>query len=218
MNKNISLAINIVLGIAVAVLYYLHFTSKASCTADGTAGEDSAAVSKPIVMAPKEIKASKIVFVNTDILNEKYEYVKDLTAEAKRKQASLAAIYDKKEKQLQDRYAELSQKASQGLLSENQQKEGQVEIEKGRADLEQIQGQEQQLMQQLQMENMKVYNSISQYLNEYNKHSLYNYILAYSSTTISPVLAANDSLDITAEIVEGLNAQYKAQKGAQKGK
>lgn len=213
MNKNLSLTLNIVLAVAVAVLYYLHFTSKATCATDGASTADSTATKKPLVQLPKEIKASKIVYVNTDVLNENYEYVKELTAEAKRKQATLANAYQKKEKEFQDRYMELQQKASQGLLSENQQKEAQVEMEKRKGELDQMQGQEQQLMDQLQMENLKVYKSISEYLNEYNKHSQYNYVLAYSSTTISPVLAANDSLDITAEIVQGLNAQYKAKKG-----
>ena len=212
MNKNISLALNIVLTIAVAVLFYLHFTSKATCTADGSS-TDSTAAAKPVVQLPKEIKASKIVYVNTDVLNENYEYVKELTAEAKREQASLENVFQKKEKEFQDRYQELQQKAAQGLLSENQQKEAEEEMVKRKGELDQLQGQEQQLMQQLQVENAKVYKSISEYLNEYNRHSQYNYILAYSGTTISPVLAANDSLDITAEILEGLNTQYKARKG-----
>jgi outer membrane protein len=213
MNKNISLALNVVLTIAVAVLYYLHFTSSATCTAEGGTGTDSASSAKTTVILPKEIKASKIVYVNTDVLNDNYEYVKDLTAEAKKKQMALEGIYQKKGKELQDRYQELQQKASQGLLSENQQKEAQQELEKRKNELDQLQGQQQQMMEQLQVENMKVYKSITEYVGEYNKNSKYNYILAYSATTVSPVLIANDSLDITAEILEGLNAQYKARKG-----
>lgn len=213
MNKNISFILNIVLAIAVAVLYYLHFTSKTACTAENNTTSDSTGTAKPIVKLPREIKASKIVYVNTDVLNENYQYVKELTAEAKRKQASLESSYQKKAKQFQDRYQELQQKASQGLLSENQQRDAQIEMEKSKGELDQMQEQEQQLMEQLQMENIKVYKSISEYLTEYNKHSQYNYVLAYSATTISPVLVANDSLDITAEILEGLNAQYNARKG-----
>ena len=212
MNKNISLALNIVLAIAVAALYYLHFTSKTACTAD-VATNDSTAAAKPVVQLPKEIKSSKIVYINTDVLNDNYEYLKELTADAKRQQTSLANAYSKKEKEFQDRYQELQQKAAQGLLSENQQKAAQEEMEKRKDALDQMQLQEQQLMQRLQLENAKVYKTISEYLDEYNKHSQYNYILAYSATTLSPVLAANDSLDITAEILEGLNAQYKAKKG-----
>lgn len=213
MNKNLSLVLNVVLAVAVAVLYYLHFSSKTTCVANEASDTDSTAGAKPVVMMPKEIKASKIVYVNIDELNENYEYMKDLTADAKRKQASLENEYQKKGKELQDRYKELQEKASQGLMSENQQKEAQLEMEKRNNDLSQIQVDEQQMMERLQVENMKVYKSITDYINEYNKNSKYNYILAYSPTTVSPVLVVNDSLDITAEILQGLNTQYRSKKG-----
>lgn len=212
MNKNISLALNIVLAIAVAVLYYLHFTSKAACTAD-VATNDSTAAAKPVVQLPKEIKSSKIVYVNMDVLNDKYEYVKEVLAESKRKQGILQEQYRNKAKALQDRYQELQKKAEQGLLSENQQKEAEIELGKGREDLDRMEDKEQERLQGLQIENIKVYKTITDYINEYNKNSRYNYVLAYSPTTINPVLVVNDSLDITAEILEGLNAQYKAKKG-----
>ena len=75
MNKLFS----IVLTIAVVVLYYLHFASggsNASPNADVKA--DSASKLKPIVQMPKQIKPNKIVYINSDVLNDKYEYVKDL--------------------------------------------------------------------------------------------------------------------------------------------
>lgn len=213
MNKNISLALNVVLAVAVAVLYYLHFTSKATCTADAANTTDSTTAAKPVVQLPKEIKASKIVYVNMDVLNEKYDYVKEVLAESKRKQGILQSAYQKKGKALQERVAELQQKAAQGLLSENQQKEGELEIRNGNEELNRIEDDNQRMMQELQIANISVYKTITDYLIEYNKTSRYNYVLAYSPTTINPVMAVNDSLDITAEILEGLNAQYKMKKG-----
>lgn len=213
MNKNLSIALNLVLVIAVAVLYYLHFScDHKAVLADGESN-DSTAASKPIVMMPKEIKASKIVYVNTDILNEKYEYVKDLTNVAKANLQSLESAYKKKADEFQNIYGDFQQKASQGLLSENQTKAAQEELGKRKQELEEMEGRQQQMMEKVQVENEKVFKAIMDYIREYNKNSQYNYVLAYSNKIVGSVLLANDSLDITNEIVTGLNAQYKASKG-----
>jgi outer membrane protein len=214
MNKNnLSVALNIILAIAVAVLYYLHFSRSTTCPDVQRAAGDSSAVSKPMVLSPKEIKASKIVFVNTDIINEKYDYVKDLSAVLKANQQAFDNAYKKKATALQNRYQEIQQKASQGLLSDNQTREAQEELAKGKQELDQLEGNQQQLMDQMQKDNEKVLNTVMDYIKEYNKSSHYNYILTYNRTAMSPLMDANDSLDITAEIIEGLNAQYKAKKG-----
>ena len=212
MNKNTSLVLNVILLIAVAVLYYLHFSAVKTPAAEA-AGTDSASAVKPIVLLPKEIKASKIAYVNTDRLNEKYQYVIDISDVAKKNLQALEMNYKKKATDMQNRYAEFQQKASQGLLSENQTKEAQEELGKRKEELDMMESKQQQMMDQLQVENEKVLKNIMEYIREYNKSSQYNYVLAYSDKIIGSVLLANDSLDITNEIVEGLNAQYKAKKG-----
>ena len=80
-------------------------------------------------------------------------------------------------------------------------------------ELEEMEGRQQQMMEKVQVENEKVFKAIMDYIREYNKNSQYNYVLAYSNKIVGSVLLANDSLDITNEIVTGLNAQYKASKG-----
>ncbi len=216
MNKNISIALNSVLVIAVAILYFLHFSSANNKVSSETAAADSSISQKPVVMLPKEIKASKIVYVNTDVLNEKYQYVKDLMAVAKSNQQALEQNYRKKATDMQNRYSEFQQKASQGLLSENQTKEAQEELANRKEELDILEQKQQQLMEQIQNDNEKVLKSIMDYIKEYNKSSQYNYVLAYSDKIIGSVLLANDTLDITDEIVTGLNAQYKTQKGNKK--
>lgn len=212
MNKNTSLVLNVILLIAVAILYVLHFSSGKTTTAEVSVN-DSAATAKPTVLLPKEIKASKIAYVNTDVLNENYQYVKDISDVAKSNLQTLEMNYKKKATELQKRYEEFQQKASQGLLSENQTKEAQEELGKRKEELDMMEGKQQQLMDQLQVENEKVLKNIMEYIHEYNKSSQYNYVLAYSNKVVGSVLLANDSLDITNEIVEGLNTQYKAKKG-----
>jgi outer membrane protein len=215
MNKNFSIQLNVVLLIAVAVLYYLHFSSPVSADT-AIVSSDSAALAKPIVKAPKDIKASKIVFVNTDVLNEQYELVKELTANIKSQQQSLDAKYQRKGSEFQQKYMDFQQKANQGLLSENETIKAQEELAKGKDELDKMEAQLQGLMDKMQADNEIVLKNVMDYIDEYNKNSNYNYILAYSRSTMSPVLLANDSLDITSEIVDGLNEQYRAKKGIKK--
>ncbi len=214
MNKNFSIILNVFLLIAVAILYYLHFSN--SSTAQLTATSDSVATTKFIVKAPKDIKASKIVFVNTDVLNEQYELVKELSSTIKTKQQTLDSKYQKKGKEFQVKYMDFQQKSSQGLLSENQGKAIQEGLVKQKEELDAMEAQLQGLMDKMQADNEVVLKNVMNYIKEYNKNSNYNYILAYSNSAMSPVLLANDSLDITAEIVDGLNEQYKAEKSTTK--
>ncbi len=211
MNNKFSTFINIGLVIAVAVLYYLHFSNcNKGCSANES--NDSTAASAPMVMAPKEIKATKIVYVNSDILNEKYEYVKELASTAQAKQQRLEMAYQSKGQKLQQDYAEFQQKASQGLLSENQMNASQDDLRKRKEELDQMEAQLQRLVEEIQADNNRVRKTVVDYVKEYNKQSQYNYVLTYSDGPGGVILLANDSMDITNEILDGLNAQYRAQK------
>lgn len=216
MNKNVSILLNIVLLIAVAVLYYFHFSACNKTCDAGISGTDSVSISKPIVISPKDIKASKIVYINSDILNEKYDFVKDLTASAQSRQQKLESAYQSKAQKLQADYADFQQKASQGLLSENQSNAAQEDLMKRKESLDQMETQLQALVEEIQKSNEEVRKTVIDYVKEYNKNGLYNYILTYTEGPGGVIILANDSLDITNEIIEGLNAQYKAKKEMKK--
>ncbi len=209
---NFSKILNVILIAAVAFLYYLHFSSPNRTVDLTTKTTDSSQLARPMVQMPKEIKASKIVYLNSDILNEKYDYVKDLTSAAQVKQGKLESAYQAKGQKLQKDYAEFQQKASQGLLSENQSNAAQEDLTKRKEELDQMEAQLQTLVEEIQKSNEEVRKTVVEYVKEYNETSKYNYILTYTSGPGGIVLLANDSLDITNEIVDGLNAQYKAKK------
>ena len=212
MNKNFSLILNIVLVIAVGILYYLHFSACNNTCATVAGTDDSTIAAKPVVMAPKEIKASKIVYINSDMLNEKYDFVKDLVASAQTKQQRLESVYQKKGQEFQQKYSDFQQKAGQGLLSENQTKSAQEELTKGKEELDNMEAQLQELQNEFQKSNDEVRKTVVDYVKEYNKTGQYNYILTYTEGPGGIVLLANDSLDITSDIIDGLNAQYRAKK------
>jgi len=217
MNKNFSLILNGILALAVAVLYYLHFSSKSSTASDSDIS-DSAKVVLPPVMSPKDIKASKVVYINSDVLNEKYEFVKDLTADAQAKQKRLEANYQAKAQKLQQDYEDFQQKANAGLMSENQITNAQNDLMKRKEELDNMQLQLDALIDEVAQANEQVRQNVIDYVKEYNKDGHYNYIMTYTEGPGGIILLANDSLDITSEIVEGLNQRFKALKSSNKKK
>ena len=54
--------------------------------------------------------------------------------------------------------------------------------------------------------NEKLFDKVSDYLKEHTKGKNYKIVMNYTKGT--GILYANDSLDITNEVLEGLNAQY----------
>lgn len=213
MTKKTPIILNVLLIIAVTILYYLHF-STCNATCGKSMESDSTVASKPIVMSPKEIKASKIVFVNSDILNKEYEFVKDLTAAAQIKQQRLENAYQTKAQKFQQDYTDLQEKASQGLLSENQGIAAQEDLKKRKDELDKMEVQLQALVEEIQKSNEEVRKTVVDYVKEYNKKANYNFILTHTDGPGGVLILANDSLDITREILEGLNEQYKAKKAS----
>lgn len=212
MNKNFSVILNVVLAIAVAVLYYLHFSSPSTATADAE-GTDSTSTAKPIILNPKDIKASKIVYVNLDVLNEKYEYIQEVSASAKAEQRSLESQYQTKAQKLQDDYVAYQTKAQQGLLSENQAKGEEEALMKRKEELDQLELKNQALMEKIQAKTDEMNENMKAYIKDYNKNTNYDYVFGYSNSPLSQLLMVDDSLDITQEILDGLNAQYREKKG-----
>ena len=210
MNQTFSGVLNIILVIAVAILYFLHFSNPSG--AELAVATDSTAVEKPIVKAPTDIKASKIVFVNLDVLSDGYEFLKDVSASAQAEQNSLQSQYQSKGEKLQADYMAFEQKAQAGLLSDNQIQGEQEKFAKRKDELDQLQMKSEALGEKIQARTEEARKNLTDYINEYNKTGNYNYVLTYSEGPLSPVLLADPSLDITADILDGINSQYRAKK------
>ena len=224
MNK-ISLAINAVLVVAVGVLYYFHFSGKKDevvTDADLLANRDS--ISRNLTM----------VYVNIDSLLTNYEYVDDVEKqlEAKRntmlsqissKSSQLESTLGSKAEALQRKAQEFEAKAegmSQAIqqikmqqLQEDQALQQQsMEAQQAIGQLKEELGA--QLMQEEANLNEDVQQLITEYLEKYNKDHNYTFVLAKG--TGAGVLLANDALDITSEILSGLNKEYEEKKVQEK--
>jgi outer membrane protein len=200
--KQISLILNAILVIAVIHLYYINY--KKNSTVTQGVSEDK--TDSHVLIDPS---TNPIVFVNSDSLIDNYEYLKKMKAELEARQEKsrkeLSTSMQKLEKEIQD-YQEKAQGMSPAIrqITEEGLMKKQQSLYKKRDELAEELGAEEEKVQD------KLQEHITSYLKEYNQTKNYHYILGYSRG--SGILLANDSLDITKEIIDGLNKQYSENK------
>jgi outer membrane protein len=154
--------------------------------------------------------AEAIVFVNSDSLTQNYTYYKDtrvkLEAKSKKAQGDLAS----KGNAFQREVAEYQQKA-QTMSADERAAQGQ-RLARKQQELEAFnQNASSALANESAAENEKIYGKIQEYLKDYAKKKGFKYVLTYSKANPN-VLYADESLDVTKDVVTGLNASYKGDK------
>lgn len=212
--KNLN-PVNGILLIAVAILYYLHFSAD-KVSVDEVAGADTVEDVLTDSTGAPIVKKEGTVYINGDILNAEYQFVKDISAAAQASQQRLENSYKRKAQKLQQDVGVFQQKASQGLLSENQAMAQQESLMKRKEELDKMDLKMQSLMQEFQQKNLEVRASVVNYLKEYNKTANYQYVLTYTDGPGGVVVLADSTLDITSEVLVGLNEEYAAKKEAAK--
>lgn len=183
----------------VAVLFVLHFTSArpSASTSD---------VSMDTLLAIG--KSGGIAFVNIDSLQNGLDMFASLRGKLEVKAKSVENELGAKSQAYEKAVRDYQYKAERGLItrSEAQATEQQLMQEQQRllALREQLGG---ELAEEEQVMNRTLINEIHEYLKEYSKGKNYSYIL--STAFGSNVLYANDSLNITADVLKGLNQRFK---------
>jgi outer membrane protein len=211
--KQVSLIINIILIAAVAVLFYLYSSLKKNVETLGMPPKTEGLQTLSTLPVGANLKESKIAYINIDSLDYNYQFIIDNSKEIRARQASMEAQYNSMVAKFQADYQELQQAAQAGLRP-------QAELEKEKTRLEQMQyeiASKEKQMQGLGEETGKkqaeMLRGVSAFIARLN-NGRYDYILAYTSN-ISSVLYAKPALDISKEVVDGLNAEYKAMKASQ---
>jgi outer membrane protein len=205
--KNLSLILNGVLAIAVAILYYLHFSQPKQVTTVKTPeGKDTIVAVEPVVEAEEsEVPSSGILYVDIDTINLKYNYIKTQKAAMEKQGAQAEATLKAKAKVLQDEIMAYQKKAQAGELTQQQAQS----IEKGLGEKQQALAlQEQKLSDQLIEKTNKIQEELNKrmkkelkvYLDQYKA----DYILGY--TEGANILLTNPKLNITSQVLKKLNS------------
>lgn len=153
--------------------------------------------------------ALKIAYVDIDTLLTNYKLWIQLNEEMIRKEENVRATLNEKGKKLQAEYAEFERKLNNNAFVTRERAESeQARILKQSEELEQLQ---ERLGNELAVENNKnnalFRDSINAYIRDYNKVMGYNIILSRLGDNI---LYIDSDMNITQEIIDGLNARYDA--------
>ena len=200
--KNFSLITNIVLAVAVVVLYILHFVPKSSSNASA-ALQDTTGKFSP--------KTGAVVFVDIDTLISKYDMYNDLKKELEQKGQDKETQFNVKLKAFQKEAADFQDKVQKGLVTRSQAEEMQQGLQQKQQGIYQLQDQlRSEMADEQQVMNNKMLNSIMEYLKEYNQDKGYSFVVSRSFG--GPVLFADQGLNITNDVVKGLNEKYASTK------
>ena len=153
----------------------------------------------------------KIAYVDIDTLLINYNLWVELNEEMIRKEESVRATLNEKAKTLQTEYEEFERKLNNNAFATRERAEAeQKRILKKREELEEV---SERLTNELAIENNKnsvlFRDSINAYINDYNKTHGYNVILSRIGDNI---LYIDNAMNITQEIIDGLNARHAKNK------
>lgn len=169
------------------------------------------AVVKANQEAATKSSGSTIAYVEIDSLLTQYEFcVKEKAAlEAKTKQYE--AQINAKMAQFQKASADFQEKVQSGAFTSQAQGEAaQKQLMRLQQEGAKLQQDVQQKMLKAQEKfNKSLRDSVQSFLKDYNKDKRYDMILSKQGDN---VLYANSELDITQEVVEGMNKRYQEKK------
>ena len=193
--KNLSIGSNVLLLIAVIVLYILHFSGNGKSTSNqgGTATVNADA---------------KIVYINMDTLLNNYTQSRELNEAFLKKLEANRTELNIKVKNFDREAAEFRNKVeNNGFMTRERAEQAQMDLMIKQQNLQKLQQEMTENAQREQMEiNRKLYDAITNFLTEYNKAKGFQLIL--STTLGGNVLFAQEGFDITNEVVSQLNEQY----------
>lgn len=186
----------------------------ASMVACNNQGTTATTASNDSTSTGKVLTTESIVYVNSDSLLSNYEYFKDVRARFEEKAKKAQADLQSKGTAFQREVADYQKNA--GTMTAEQRANTEERLARKQEELGRLnQNASSSLAQEEMEENAKLYNKVSDYLKKHSKEKGYTFVLTYS-TSNPAVLYADEALEITKEVVEGLNAEYAKEKEEKK--
>lgn len=192
---------HIILAAGLITLFYLQFNKE-------PAGQ--VADFEPKTQTGKS-EGLRFAFVNSDILMEQYEMVPEMIK-------TFEASTRKKETQIREKQSEFEQRVSD---FQQRLQSGNISMEIAQITEQQLMKEQQDLMnlrdelsEELAREeyemNLQLMQIVSQFLEDYNRTRQFDLIFNFSPG--NNLFFANQSYDITPEVVELLNQEYRLRK------
>ncbi len=188
---------NIVIAIAVVVLYILHFTANKSQAPVFVNATDSTLMAMPGINA---------VYVNGDSLLENYDYFKNAKKQFEAKTVRTEKEIEAKRSVLELEFTNYQKMASS--MSAEQRARTEESLMRKEQELRLFgENAANKLQEEQNKFNEELFDKVSKYLKEHSKEKSYKVV--FNFTKGAGILYADDSLNITNEVLEGLNREYK---------
>jgi outer membrane protein len=199
--KKLSLWLNIILIIAVAGIYFLHFTGNKLTKSDISEEGKQTEIDRDY----------SIAYVNIDTLIQNYDMFIDKNDELMEKRNESEAELQIQSRSLEREFKDFQDKASKGLITRTKMQMMQQELAQKE---QQLYANRDNMVRQLSEEEQvmlrQVLNEIMLFLEEYNKE--YNYKYIFSNSFGGQLLYTDKSLNITNDVLKGLNEAYNKKK------
>ena len=178
-------------------------------TACQNKGTEAAAPAKE-TKTDAAVQGPEIVYVDSDSLLANYKYFKDLKVKMDSKAKSAQSDMGAKAQAFQREVAQYQQQ--QGTLSADQRASTEERLARKQQELQAYQQNAGAALQtETAKEQEKLYDKVADYLKVYAKKKGYKMVLTYAKGN-SAILFADNSLDVTKEVIAGLNEAYTSDK------
>ena len=200
--KNLSLVFSSLALIGVFVLLGMKLNEKKAPKPTFTIKDSSG---KEILLG------GKVGFVDIDTLESNYNYFKLKKAEFEVRQKNIDAELEKMASSLQSEYNTLQKQAQAGTLSQSDGEAAQQRLMQRQQELElKRQSMGAKFLKDQEAFNKEIHDNLHEYIEKYNVERGYDYILSYSKE--GSILYANKDLDLTQDIIKGMNSENKKPK------
>ena len=198
-----SLIISIVaLVIAVGACAYTIFATCPSCKKSAAKSGEEARETEAI-----EIAEGSIVYFQLDRVVKEYDMANDLTSVVESKMQNVQEQLATRQKKLQKDFDAFNEKWQKGLMTQTTAQAQAEKLDKQKAELEKWANTKQnEMLEEQQVTMNQIMDAIQTFVAAYNEDKGYAMILANQTT--APIITANSGLDITDEIIAGLNEEY----------
>ncbi len=194
--KNTSLILSIISLVAVVVFGILFLTK------DGSSKTD-AAESQAVEAAAK----GAIVYIDLDRILIEYDMANDLRSVVETKVQNIQAEVNRRGQKLESEVKSFQEKLDKGLMTRSVAEVQSQKLQQQELEFNNYAAQKQQEINEEQVVMMnQLGNAIQTFLNKYNEEKQYAMILTNSGG--APVITADAALDITDDVLAGLNDEY----------
>ncbi len=201
-NEIITLSISVIALIAVIVFGTLSFVGNNKKAAAGTEAAEVESVSH----------AGDIVYVQLDRILQEYDMANDKRSVVETKVQNIQAEVNRRGKKLEKDIKDFQEKMDKGLMTRSVAEVQSQKLQKAQDDFNVYAQQKQNEIQEEQIVMMnQLADAIKTWLDKYNETMGYAMIITNQGG--APVITGDATLDITDEVIAGLNEEYVADKG-----